>query len=304
MNQQPLVSIFVVCYNAAEYIQETLESIRKQTYKNIELVVSDDGSKDQTVRIVQKWIEENKSRFVRVSVLSVENNTGIPANYNRAIKECRGIWTKNVDGDDLLYEDCIERNIEFVENNPNAEWVFSNVMDFSGSITNILGEHLSDERKSFFRLDVEEQFQSLLVANILPSQSCFIKTDLLKKHPYNERYKCLEDEPMWIKLSKNGYKAYFFDRCTAYYRKGESTIYSSIRYFSPLYAESMFLFFWNEKYDYIKQLNLNDAYNVNRKTLLRLEFCDIVLKNKKTKFHNLLYRLFNSLFLSRINYKL
>ena len=89
-NGYPLVSVFVVSYNAADYICETLESIKAQTYQNIELIVSDDHSSDQTVELANEWIESNKERFVRTELITVDHNTGVSANYNRAIRACRG----------------------------------------------------------------------------------------------------------------------------------------------------------------------------------------------------------------------
>ena len=59
----PLVSIIVITYNSSKYVLETLESAKAQTYQNIELIVTDDCSNDNTVEICRKWIEENKERF-------------------------------------------------------------------------------------------------------------------------------------------------------------------------------------------------------------------------------------------------
>ena len=61
---EPLVSIIVMTYNSEKYILETLESVRAQTYKNIELLVTDDCSIDNTVELVNVWIQENKFRFL------------------------------------------------------------------------------------------------------------------------------------------------------------------------------------------------------------------------------------------------
>ena len=128
----PLVSVFVVTYNAGEYICETLDSIKSQTYDNIELIVSDDHSSDNTVSIVNEWVEKNKERFFRTEIMTVDHNTGVSANYNRAVRACRGEWVKNVDGDDLLTDDCIQLNINYVNEHQETKLVFSNAWIFKG----------------------------------------------------------------------------------------------------------------------------------------------------------------------------
>lgn len=296
MDKKPLVSIIVVCYNAAEYIVETLESVKAQTYKNLELIVSDDCSKDGTSDIVKSWFEKNGDSFVRTELITIDHNTGVSANYNRAVRACRGEWVKNVDGDDLLFENCISLNIDYVSNNPNAEWVFSNVMKFKGSKEKILlGEFFTEEKKKFFKMTKEEQLTCLLNMNMLPSQSNFIKLEILKKHPYNENYRGLEDAPMWLTLLLDNVRPCYFDECTSYYRLDESMTSSKARFFSKVYTESAKMFFWQEQFKYIKKYNLTEAYNTNRKFHLTIDFADGFLHNRKTCFNNFVFRVVSRL---------
>ena len=70
-----MVSIIVITYNSAKYVLETLESARAQTYQNIELIISDDGSQDNTVEMCKDWLSENNKCFVSTELLTVEKNT-------------------------------------------------------------------------------------------------------------------------------------------------------------------------------------------------------------------------------------
>ena len=79
----PLVSIVLITYNSSKYILETLESVKNQVWENIELIISDDGSTDDTTTICSNWLEENKERFQNVQLITVAKNTGIPSNCNR-----------------------------------------------------------------------------------------------------------------------------------------------------------------------------------------------------------------------------
>ena len=64
MISSPLVSIVVITYNSSKYVLDTLQSVYNQTYKNLELIISDDCSSDNTVAIVEKWLIDNGNRFV------------------------------------------------------------------------------------------------------------------------------------------------------------------------------------------------------------------------------------------------
>lgn len=88
--ENPLVSIIVITYNSAKYVLETLESARAQTYQNIELIISDDGSQDDTIVICENWFLENRDRFYDTQLITVEHNSGIPANCIRGVRALHG----------------------------------------------------------------------------------------------------------------------------------------------------------------------------------------------------------------------
>ena len=132
-NHLPLVSIPVITYNSSKTILDTLDSIKMQTYDNIELIISDDASSDNTVSICKEWISKNQSRFVRVELIEGRLNVGISANANRAADVCKGIWIKGIAGDDILFPDSIGKYIKYVQNHPSAVYVFAKIKAFGGS---------------------------------------------------------------------------------------------------------------------------------------------------------------------------
>ena len=109
---------------------------------------------------------------------------------------------------------------------------------------------------------------------------------------------------MWLTLTKNGHKAYYFDKCTSYYRRDESMTSSNNRFYSPIWVESLFSFFWNEKINYIKDNNLKEAYNSSRQLLLTIELVDVLLKNKKTIFTKMVYIIMSYLICKFAKFKL
>ena len=112
-----LVSIIVATYNCAEYIEDALNSVYRQTYKDLELVVTDDCSTDNSIDVAQKWINEHKERFVRTVQTKTTHNSGVTANYNSGLSEARGEWVKCLDGDDMLPDDAIETYVKHVKSN-------------------------------------------------------------------------------------------------------------------------------------------------------------------------------------------
>ena len=130
----PSVSIAVVTYNSAKTILETLESIKVQTYPNLELIISDDCSTDHTVSLCREWVEKNKERFDRVELITAEKNTGVSANFNRAEAACQGEWVKPIAGDDLLMPNCIEECVNYAEKHPDAYAIFGRAKAFGASM--------------------------------------------------------------------------------------------------------------------------------------------------------------------------
>ena len=111
---EPLVSVCIPAYNNAGYIQETIESILNQTYKNIELVVVDDNSKDNTADVIRNIPDE------RIRLYQNEQNLGMSGNWNRCLELVTGDYVKLICADDLLARDCIEKEVGALIAHPEA----------------------------------------------------------------------------------------------------------------------------------------------------------------------------------------
>ncbi len=98
------ISVMVVTYNSEYTIEETLNSVLLQSYgaENIELIITDDCSKDNTVSIIKKWSVYNKNKFYRVVLIENSVNKGVSENCNIGWKACTSNWIKSIGGDDLL----------------------------------------------------------------------------------------------------------------------------------------------------------------------------------------------------------
>ena len=225
----PLVSIIVITYNSSKYVLETLESAKTQTYQNIELIVSDDFSTDDTVGVCRKWIEANKKQFVSTNLITVSANTGIPANCNRGIKASKGEWIKLIAGDDLLTPNCLVDNIDFIRRTIGAKFIFSDMSYFkSGHGDNIVIKKTKSDNL-IFASDSNLQYRHLvLVGNFVYAPTSFCNTKSLVQYGlFDERIPLVEDFPMWLKITKAGEKLFLLDKITILYRQHDASINSS-----------------------------------------------------------------------------
>ena len=226
MNNQPLVSVPVITYNSSKFVLETLESIKAQTYQNIELIISDDCSTDNTVELCRKWVEENKERFVRTQIITSELNTGVSANLNRAEAACQGEWVKGIAGDDLLMPNCVESCIKYISEYPNRHFIFGRLEAFNenGVIDDYFESFIDDK---FFDLSAEEQYCRLIMkGNCLTAPTLFYHnpTKCVNKIENDEAFALFEDYPKWINITKKGEMLYLLDSVIVRYRVNTTSI--------------------------------------------------------------------------------
>ena len=114
---EALVSVLIPAYNHKDYIQETIRSIISQTYKNIELIVIDDGSKDTTWKKINELKEECENRFTKV-FFKTKPNGGTCETLNMLLEEAKGEYIYIIASDDIAKPQAIEKEVVFLENNP------------------------------------------------------------------------------------------------------------------------------------------------------------------------------------------
>lgn len=225
-----IVTVAVVTYHSAETVLETLDSIVNQSYgsENIELIVSDDGSKDDTVQVIEQWLSKYKAHFFDVKFFANKINGGIPKNCNVAWKAATSEWIKTIAGDDILFPNCIEDNVKFVQENTDEQIavVFSKMQHFNvNQEGGKMLREISPHRKlvKFYKLSPEKQFKHVQRCGLIGAPSAFVSQRHLQKIGFaDERFPLMEDIPIWFKLTQLGYKLTFMDKVSVYYRVGDS----------------------------------------------------------------------------------
>jgi glycosyltransferase involved in cell wall biosynthesis len=227
-----LISIIVVTYNSSAFIIETLESVSNQTWKELEIIISDDCSIDNTVEVCCKWLRDNGKRFVSSKILISETNTGVPANVNRGLYSAKGDWINFLAGDDTLKQDCVKDNMSWIESHPDTKVLFSqvdvydNTFDPRNFLKTIPDDPYNPNSIMALGRSAESQYKMLLLSDrIHYTPSAFLHREtLLSLGGYDERFKLLEDYPLWLNMTRHGHKLHFLNKVTVNYRRHSKAI--------------------------------------------------------------------------------
>lgn len=219
-----LVSIVVITFNSSKYVIETLESVKNQTYINIELIISDDCSTDNTREKCLEWISTNKKRFFKAELITVKTNTGIAPNCNRGLYNAQGEWIKLIAGDDILLPNCISDFMRYVEDNPLSEVIYGNIQRLEKGKLNEVPLNPA------LLLPAGKQFKSVLKNANFPAQGMFYKTNtLVQLGGFDEKYPFCEEFPLYLKLAKENIKFDFLNEVVSIYRLHETNISSGTK---------------------------------------------------------------------------
>lgn len=227
-----LVSVIIATYNSSSFVAETLESVAKQSWKEIELILTDDCSIDNTVDICRQWLHENRHRFVSAEIITSKKNTGVSANVNRGLNIAKGEWIKFLGADDTLKTDCIEANMAWIALHPEVKVLFSRIEIYKNTF---VSENLIDTSPGLPHgpygiltpgRSADSQYKMLLLSDRIHfTPSVFVNREtLLSVGGFDERFKLLEDYPLWLNLTKNGHKLCFMENITVNYRRHSKAI--------------------------------------------------------------------------------
>lgn len=288
MDKNLLVSVVVVAYNAENTILETLESVKLQSYVNIELIVSDDCSKDKTVMICKEWIVNNKERFNSVCLLTAEHNQGVCRNFNKAISRVNGEWIKIIAADDLLLPDCVTDFVDYASRNSEADFITSVQKVYRNSFEeeNCINPNCI-EKSHVFDKDSSAQLKTMAYHNFVSAPTIFFRKELFEEvGGFDVRYP-YEDHPFYISILEAGHKIYLLNKPTVCYRLHESFSNSKAKIFNYNFLLDSKKFLKERCFKYYK---FNQRYAVNAYYLLLYLFEKYGL-NRQKRFNILLFKI-------------
>lgn len=209
-----MISIITPSWNSEKYILETIKSVQAQTYKDWEILIIDDCSTDNTVKIVEYIIEYDS----RVKLIKQKKNLGPGAARTRGVQIASGRYIAYLDADDVWLPEKLERQIEFMRNN---NCFFSCT---SYEVINDSGKSL----KKYIHMPSKMNYMDYLTNNVLQTVGIMIDTSKVnKKLLFMPNIRIGEDAATWLQVLKAGYTCYGIDEILAKYRRTKDSLSSN-----------------------------------------------------------------------------
>lgn len=194
----PLVSVIVPAYNAEGFLAGAVESVLAQTYKNLDILVVNDGSTDDTQRVAESFVP----RGVRVIR---QENKGVGGVRNTGIKNAKGTFIAFLDADDFYLPEKIEKEVRFLQEHPEFDLVYCNMHHFYAEAPEVLYQH----KGPFYSGDVFEKLLDTFFGQldtVLIPKAAYDEVGL-----YDEGSKHAEEWDVHLKLARAGYRFGFLD---------------------------------------------------------------------------------------------
>ena len=211
----PLVSVILPAYNCEKYIAASVTSILRQVYDKFELIVVNDGSTDNTLKILSSISDQ------RLRILSNDGNKGLICSLNRAIDASKGEFIARMDADDIAANDRIEKQVHWLLHHPDTAAVATciRIIDENGN------------EKGDWPLDRQTN-TATLIKKVMPRENCLahpammVRASILKQYKYSERQQNIEDYDLWLRMLGDGLVIDKVPQPLLYYREHSSSVTS------------------------------------------------------------------------------
>ena len=186
---QPLVSVLITAWNAQQYIAAALNSVLQQTYTNFEVIIVDDGSTDDTAKIV------NQFKSDRIKLTSLAENRGISAALNVGLRRCQGKYIARLDADDLCLPNRLAHQVSILEGNPEIGVLGGSALAITGNEKVLPSIQVGTDLNLGCRL---------LFGNQLKNSTVTIRHSVLRDNLifYDESFPNAMDYELWCRLSQ------------------------------------------------------------------------------------------------------
>lgn len=213
-HMNPLLSIIIPCYNTGKYIEKCLESVLSQNYKDIEVIVVDDGSIDDTgdiVRVISK--QDKRVRYV------YKKNSGVSETRNRGLREATGDYVTFVDSDDTVEPQIYETLMSFLLKNS------ADISHCSYSRVNKQGVTNIGNTGKIYEMDIKDSVDKLLNGGLFTGSVCnkIYKKSIVENVYFDAKYKINEDVLFNFYAFLNSKKIIYIDKCYYNYQDSDTS---------------------------------------------------------------------------------
>lgn len=218
MSQHPKVSICIPSYNHARFLPAAIESALAQTYRDFEIVIVDDGSTDESLRIAEDYAARYPS-LIRVLTHPEHRNLGIAKTSNLAMRSARGEFWSGLPSDDVLFPTKLEVQVAYLEAHPELGWVYGSAefIDDAGARQpqlGLFGEDLSRH---------ENPVLELIERNVIPAMTILVRRELLERLGGEDESLLYSDWDSWVRLMSIAKFAYLDQPLVGYRIHGHNT---------------------------------------------------------------------------------
>jgi glycosyltransferase involved in cell wall biosynthesis len=180
MERQPLVSVIMPCYNGEKFIGEAIESVTNQTYQNWELIIINDGSTDNSEKIIYKYLSDS-----RIRNLHNTQNKGIPIARNMGIRASKGEYIAFLDQDDIWMEEKIEKQLDlFYKENEKLGLIFGEVLNINlegKEIKGIKSQKFNNKKMEILENNNIEIMRTLYLRDFIPFVTVMVNKRIFTK---------------------------------------------------------------------------------------------------------------------------
>ncbi len=196
-NTMPLVSVCIAAYNHEAYIAEAIESVLAQHYPNIEILIVDDASNDETAAIVREFAQRYPRR---IRALLLDENEGPSRASNRLFKMSEGAFVALLGSDDRMLPERIALQVQYMCDDPKCVVLFTEI-----AVINALGVRVGGDTEAFFNQPITHLRRQLLTGNFLNAPSAMVRrADLLDAGGYDPLLRYVQDFELWGRLLQRG----------------------------------------------------------------------------------------------------
>lgn len=210
LSGSPRVTFVVPCYNYGNFVGQAIESILVQTFESLEIIVIDDASSDDSARIIERYQDDSRVRFVRH-----DQNKGHIYTYNEGLMLSRGEFVGLISADDFCARaDAVQRQVDVFDANPNVGLVYSsyNFADHHSNLFAVIRPWDADHVWPGLK-----EFSPLLFNNYIPSSGSLVRRSCHEELGYyDDRLKHAGDWELWLRLAAQYDVAFIADPLYAY----------------------------------------------------------------------------------------